>query len=427
MSFPKTVRQAAIMELADQLAGPIAGRAEQVDRENRFPYENFQDLHRAGYLALTIPERYGGLGASPLEFALVQERLARACGSTALTAGMHLSLLGRIGETRLWPEETYGRVVRDVIERGALINAVNSEPDLGSPSRGALPSTTATRTPRGWRIDGRKRWASLAPALSWIFSLVTIIDGDAPPRRGNVLIPANLPGIRIEETWDNLGMRGTASHDMVFDGVDVPLDHMLPVEPAGSMSPANPWFVFPGAAVYLGIAQAARDAAVDFARSRRPNGLAGPIAELQTIQHKIAEIELDLFQARSILFDTAERWEARPAEREAMSWQLPAVKLLVTNAALRVTDLAMRVVGSAALSHRSPLQRYFRDARTALGHPPMEDAVLTLVGKTALGLLPERDAPAPPDATTSAPRGLALTAATNGLDQADPRGSRRHV
>ncbi len=393
MTFPKTERQARFIEMADRLAGPIAERAERIDLENRFPTENFRELHETGYLGLTIPERFGGLGANPLEFALAQERIAYACGSTGLASSMHLILLGRLGDGDLWPDDIFGRVCRDAIERGALINAVNSEPDLGSPSQGALPSTTATRVPGGWKIEGRKRWASLAPELSWLFSLVAVVDGDAPPRRGNVLIPADARGVRVEETWNNLGMRGTASHDVVFDGVIVPNDALLPAE--GPVAAASaPWFIFPGAAVYLGIAQAARDAAVEFARNRRPNGMSGSIAELPTVQHKVAEMDLALLPARTLLYATAERWVHHPEERDALAWQLPAAKYTVTAAALKVTDLALRVVGSAGLALHSPLQRFFRDARTALGHPPMEDAVLTLVGKTALGLLPEQSAAA---------------------------------
>jgi alkylation response protein AidB-like acyl-CoA dehydrogenase len=133
---------------------------------------------------------------------------------------------------------------------------------------------------------------------------------------------------------------------------------------------------------------------VEFARNRKPNGMATSIAELQTIQHKIAEMELLLLQTRTLLYSTLEQWLEEPERRDELGWQLVAAKYTVTNTALRVTDLALRVAGSAAMFNGSPLQRYFRDARTALGHPPMEDAVLTLIGKTALGLIPQ--APTPP-------------------------------
>jgi alkylation response protein AidB-like acyl-CoA dehydrogenase len=382
--FPRTERQAKLIALAESLAGPIAARAETVDRDGVFPYESFRELHAAGYLGLTIPKERGGLGATPLEFALAHERIARACGSAALAANMHLSLIGRINETGMWPEAILDRVNRDIVDNGALLNSVNSEPDLGSPSRGGMPTTTAERTPRGWVINGRKRWASLAPALTYMLTLATVVDGDAPPRRGNFLVPASSPGVRVEETWDNLGMRGTASDDVVFTNVEVPFEALVPVD--GSPVPGDGlgWSAFGGAAVFLGIGQAARDATVQFARERRPNGMAGPIAELQTIQHRVAAIELDLLQARTLLYTTAEWWTERPEERVANMWRLAAAKYAVTNAVIRATDEALRVAGSAGLAASSPLQRYFRDARTAIGQPPIEDVALTTIGKAAL-------------------------------------------
>ncbi|MGH2618187.1 MAG: acyl-CoA dehydrogenase family protein [Thermomicrobiales bacterium] len=386
MDDPKTERQAKFIALAESLAGPIAARAEATDRDGVFPSQNFHELREAGYLGLTIPEEHGGLGADVLEYALAHERIARACGSTALAANMHLTLIGRINESGMWPGETLGRVNRDIVANGALINSVNSEPDLGSPSRGALPSTTAERTPTGWRVNGRKRWASMAPALTYMLTMVTAIDGDTPPQRGNLLIPAATPGVRVEQTWDNLGMRGTASDDVVFTDVDVPRDALLPLD--GSPVPGDGlgWSAFGGAAVFLGIGQAARDAAVTFAQERRPNGMAGPIAELQTIQHRIAAIELDLLQARTLLYATAAWWVNRPEERDARMWRLAAAKYAVTSAVIRATDEALKVAGSAGLTASSPLQRYFRDARTAIGQPPIEDVALTTIGRAALGL-----------------------------------------
>ncbi|MCA9876522.1 MAG: acyl-CoA/acyl-ACP dehydrogenase, partial [Thermomicrobiales bacterium] len=210
MEYPQTARQAEFIALADSLAGPIAARAAETDRSGAFPFENFADMREAGFLGLTIPERFGGLGASPLEYALAMERIGHACGSTALAANMHLSLIGKLGETGVWPDELYARVARDIVENGALLNSVNSEPDLGSPSRGGLPTTTARKTPDGWLINGRKRWASLAPALSYMLILATIVD-DGEPRRGNFLVPTSTAGIVIDPVWDNVAMRGTAS------------------------------------------------------------------------------------------------------------------------------------------------------------------------------------------------------------------------
>jgi alkylation response protein AidB-like acyl-CoA dehydrogenase len=388
MTYPKTDRQAEFMALADRHAEDFGQRAAQYDRDNTFPFENFRELHESGYLALTVPEEYGGRGADPLELALAQERLARGCGSTALASTMHLSLIGRQAEAHVWPEETYARICRDVVEHGSLLNNTNSEPDLGSPSRGALPSTTAVRTPTGWQINGHKRWASLSVALSYICFIATVDDGIEPPHRGTFLVDSDAPGVRIEETWDNMGMRATASHDLHFEDVDVPLDALLPGETSGLPGGGLGYWTFPAAAVYLGIAGAARDSAIAFAKERKPNGMTTTISELPNIQRLIGEIDLLLLQARSVLYETAEEWIRNPAGRDALMANLAAVKYLSTNYAIQVTDLAMRVVGSAALARPHPLERYYRDARTGLGHPPMDDAALTTIAKAALGLPP---------------------------------------
>ncbi|NWG22731.1 MAG: acyl-CoA/acyl-ACP dehydrogenase [Chloroflexi bacterium] len=384
--YPRTSRQAEFMALADELAGRAASRAAIHDRDGTFPFDTFRDLHDSGYLALTVPEEYGGRGANPLELALAQERLARGDGSVALAATMHLMHVGMLAQARTWPAMLFERLCREIVAEGALINAAASEPGLGSPSRGGLPSTMAVRTENGWRINGRKSWTSLAPALRYFNVLAALHDDGQPPRRANFLVPAGTPGLRIEETWDNLGMRATASHDIVLENVHLPHDALLPGESERSAAVDPRGWAVVTAAVYTGIAAAARDFAVAYARSRQPGGMAGPIAELQTVQHRIAEIELLLFQSRSVLYGTAEAWQAYPERHDAIAWQLAAVKHIATNNAIKVTDLALRVVGSAGLARTLPLERYFRDVRAGLGHPPMDDAALTQIGRAALGV-----------------------------------------
>lgn len=382
----ETDRRAELVALAGELAGRFAGRAAAHDRDNTFPFENFRELHDSGYLALTVPREYGGGGIDSLELAAVQERLAQGDGSTALAAGMHLLMVGRLAATRPWPEPLFAEVCRDIVAHGALINSVHSEPDLGSPSRGGLPSTTATRTADGWKIDGRKRWASLSPALTWLYLLATVVEEGKEPRRGNLLLRADTPGVRIEETWDNHGMRATGSHDLVLEDVRVPAAALVPDTGMPVPGGGKDWGGFAGPAVFLGVATAARDVAVAYARERTPNGMAHPIAHLQTVQHRVAEMELLLLQARTLLYDTAERWQRFPDERDALTWRLAAVKYTVSNHAIRVGDLALRVTGSAGLSRGMPLERYVRDLRVSIGQPPIDDAALTIIGKAALGL-----------------------------------------
>lgn len=385
MLYPHTERQAEFMALADRLAAQIAEHAAEHDRNGTFPFEAFKLLHTSGYLALSVPEEYGGRGADPLEIALAQERLARGDGSVALAAAMHFSLLGKLIVSRTWPEDLFARFCHEVVETGATINSAASEPDLGSPSRGGLPKTTGVKTPDGWKINGRKNWASLAPVLRYAVVSAAIHEPDAEPRRVNFLVPMDAPGVHVEETWDNLGMRATGSHDIVLEDVLVSDEALLPGDDAPSQGDARAWGSL-GSSVYLGIASAARDYAIKYAQERKPTGLPGPIAELQTIQHRVAQMELLFWQARTVFYDTLEDWQNNPDRRGELAWRLAASKYVVSNNAISVTDLAMRITGSIGMQRSRPLERYFRDVRASLNQPPADDIALTTIGKAALGV-----------------------------------------
>jgi alkylation response protein AidB-like acyl-CoA dehydrogenase len=298
---------------------------------------------------------------------------------------MHLGAMGGLADSRSWPFALLERVFREVVEEGALINGLASEPELGSPSRGGGYKTSASPTEGGWLVNGRKTWSTLAPGLRYGTVLLTVHERDGSVARGSMLVPMDSPGVSIEETWDNLSMRATGSHDVVFKNVFVPDRHRLPTAGGAPGSQVSGWALM-GSAVYLGIAQAARDFAVSYAKSRVASGLGKPIAELPNVQSRVAEMELLLLQARTLLYATAREWQAQPARRATMGWQFAAAKYTVTNHAIAITDQALRVVGSVGLQRQHPLERYFRDVRAGLGNPPMDDVALSLIGKHALGL-----------------------------------------
>ena len=448
MWWPKTRRQEELVALAGDLAARFAARAPRHDREGSFPHENFADLHASGYLALSIPQEFGGAGASILELTLAQERLARGDASTALGAAMHLSILGRLGRALLagggaeaggWTGERYARVAQAVIREGALINSAASEPEAGSPSRGGRPATTAVpEGPEAFVITGRKTYTTMAPALRYILLSATI-DAPEGPAAGQFLLERGLPGMRVEETWDTVGMRASGSHDLVLEGARVPAAALLsrrpyappaaspapegpPVEPSAPAAPAGaappaagrngtppegPGWAALIPAVYLGLASAARDAAVRYAAGRRPQPLGGAaIGELPAVQRLLGEIEVALAESRALLFGVAEAWIEAPWRRDDLLPLLGAAKYLVTNRAVEVTDRAMRVVGGAALARAHPLQRYYRDVRAGLHHPPMDDVALTTLARTALaGIGPSAAAGAPGGATSAPPGG----------------------
>ena len=387
--YPRTERQAHVIALGERLGRVAAAQADAHDKANTFPHDTFAALREAGYLALTVPEAYGGFGASPLEAMLAQERLAAGSGSVGLGVAMQFAAVAGVASSSTWPDALRDRILRDVVERGALINGLASEPELGSPSRGGGFRTVARRDGEAghWVIDGRKTWSTLSPALAWGNVLLTIREADGTESRGQFCVPMDTPGVRIEETWDNLAMRASGSHDVVFERVVVPDEYRLQPPKGLPASQVSGWNLLTSA-VYLGVAQAARDYAVRFARERVPTGLGRPIATLETVQHRIARIDILLLQARSVLYGTIEAWEAAqtPEDRDRIGWQFAAAKFSVTNHAIEITDQALRVVGSVGLKRSEPLERYFRDVRAGLGNPPMDDVALTTIGKHALGI-----------------------------------------
>jgi alkylation response protein AidB-like acyl-CoA dehydrogenase len=396
MTFPihLTSRQQRLVDLADELAARFAARAPEHDRQGSFPAENYVDLHEAGYLRLAIPPEYGGEGANIYDMVLAQERLGRGDGATALATGMLIQLVGRLAEDRPWPEQVFATVCRELASEGGLINSVVTEPELGSVSRGGTPTTSATPVPGGWRVSGHKIFATGAPALRFMVVGLQLPPSEQAPKGtvANAVIRAGSPGLRIEPTWsDNLSLRSSGNDDVYLEGVFVEDEWVVDRRVLGAAPPAAPT-QRPGmnawslsiAAVYLGIGQAACDAACDYAIRRVPPSLGKPIAELPNIQQLIGDIQVRLDAARAVLHSATRAWVEHPDSRAALAPQIAAAKYLCTNAACEASERALRVAGGFSLTRALPLERYFRDARAGLFQPPQDDLALGLIGRSAV-------------------------------------------
>ncbi len=388
-------RQRRIVALADELAARFAGRADTHDREGSFPFENYDDLRASGYLRLIVPEEYGGEGASLYEMVLAQEHLARGDGATAMAVDMTVHLIGRLAETHSWPEPVFGAVCRDIAQSGALINAAASEPDLGSPSRGGQPATRAARAADGWRISGHKLFVSMAPVLRYIVISATLPPDERAPSGSvaNAIVQAGAPGLRLEDTWhDALSLRSSGSYDVILEDVPVADEWLVDRRALGERGTGEgppsqmAWFSLTLSAVYLGIGQAACDGICAYARERTPSALGRPIATVPNIQRRVGEMQVALSAARTFLHAAAHAWSAQPERRAGMAPAVATAKYLCTNAALEASDQALRVAGGFGLTRRLPLERYYRDVRAGLTHPPQDDAALELIGRAALGV-----------------------------------------
>lgn len=385
-------RHAELVALADRLAQRFTLRSAEHDRDASFPFENLDAIRSESLHLLPVPVEYGGWGATLPESVLVLERLARGDGATALVFAMHVQTMGSLGEGRPWPEERFAALCREVVADGALINSAASEPELGSPSRGGLPATTACWNGDGWTLDGRKNFASGAPALHYFLVPAQLQAPDmAPGAVGVFLVPRGVPGWSVEETWDVVGMRSTGSHDLVLQGVRLDPDQLVHRREPGTPDPGKNsggvWFGLSVAAVYLGVAEAARNAALDFAHNRKPTALEGrSIATLDVIQRGIGALEAELLPARALLYAVSQAWASCAGDRAQLVPYIGQVKVAATSRAVAAVDLALRVVGGQSMSRKLPLERYFRDVRAGLFHPPTDDAAHTALGRALLGL-----------------------------------------
>jgi alkylation response protein AidB-like acyl-CoA dehydrogenase len=377
-------RQQKFVTMADNLAASHRSRADAFDRQNELPLESYRELKASGYASLSVPERFGGLGASLLEFVLAHSRLAMGDASVALGAAMNAHVLGSANEANSWPEALLEKIGREVVSRGALINAIASEPELGSPSRGGAFRTVAHKVEGGWEITGRKTWATGGEMMDYFVVHASLEGKNLIANTGKMIVPATSHGFRLESTWtDALAMRSSAAHDAVLENVFVLDELFIPPTPSDPNSSA--WFWSSMAATYLGVGWAALLEMTRYAKSRIPSALGKPISSLENVQRNIGEMELSLKSAQLLLLEATGRWSANLEDRASLLPLLAGAKYACTNAAIHVTDLALRTAGGGSLTRVTSLERHFRDARAGLAHPPSDDLALAMIGRARIG------------------------------------------
>ncbi|WP_027460785.1 acyl-CoA dehydrogenase family protein [Deinococcus murrayi] len=334
-------------------------------------------LRASGYIRLTLPREAGGLGASLEEYAGAQRRLGQAGAALALVLAMHTQVVGAAFQGQTLPGPMLAALAAASRE-GRLVNALASEPELGSPSRGGLPRTAAVPDGDGWRVTGRKTWATGARALG-----LAVVSAATPAGEVvRLLVPPDAPGVAVEPTWvEALALRGSGSHDVTLDGVWVPAEHVAPPTPAHPASSA--WFWTALAATYLGVGFAALETLTAYARKRVPTALGAPIATLPQVQEAVGRMATELTASRALLGEAARAWD-RGAGPGALPL-LGAAKVHATNAAVAATDLAVRTAGGAALLPALGLERLLRDARAGLTHPPADGVGYGGLGAALLG------------------------------------------
>jgi len=386
------VRAAARVTSALLARGAAAG-----DREGAFPFDGIDAIWSSGLGNLTLPAALGGVGADLECAAEAISILAEGDPSAALVLVMHLAhipLLALPGSG--CPPRLRALFVESTLSGPALANALRVEPELGTPARGGIPATRATRVigPGGdveWSLTGRKIFSTGAPGLRWMLVWGATADDDPDGVRiGWFVVPGDARGISIEETWDHLGMRASASHDVLFDEVRIPLDHAFGLHAPGAAPASGRDATTVGAmlvlllSVYLGVASAARDWLVGYLHERAPANLGAPLASLPRFQSAVGAIESQLTSSARLIGGLARDLDAggEPAARAGA--EAPLVKTVVTADLIDAVSTAVSLVGNAGLTHRHPLQRHLRDVLCSRIHTPQEDAVLLAAGRAVL-------------------------------------------
>lgn len=381
-SFPLPSRtdDARFVDLAARVGAVAAEHAGAHDRDATFVTEAYAAMREHGYLALTVPTELGGLGATMRQVCYAQAELARHDGATALSVAMHtyLTLLAVYRHRRGAPDAA--PVLRRVAGEGMVIATSGGSDWL-------WPTTTAVATAEGFRVSGRKTFCSQSPGATVVTTSAVVGEPGEDAEVLHFSVPLAAPGVRIVETWDTLGMRGTASHDVLLEDVLVPADKIAGRRPYGEFGApllaAATHFAPVVGATYFGIAASARDAAVAAAAAGNRGPL--PLSALPRVHRQVGLMDAKLRGAwwalMGSLDETGGDFVATPA---AMSTVMIAKRQAVSEA-IEVVNIAMDVLGGRAFYRRSPVERAYRDVRAGTFHPLTPEATLAFAGKLALG------------------------------------------
>jgi alkylation response protein AidB-like acyl-CoA dehydrogenase len=353
---------------AAELGPAFAERAARYDREASFPFENFEDLRVGGLLALCIPTEYGGMGATLADYARVSEEIGRHCGATALTFNMHTATMvwtGQVADmldfaatTRAEHERRRTELYQGVLDDGTI----HSQPFSEGVAAGALSGvqTKAEPTAGGFRVTGRKIFASLAGAAQR-YNITCQSPGEDFVRL--LSVPADTAGVTIVGDWDPLGMRATVSRTLLFEDAFVASENEI-LPPGGYDQAAERYpFVFMSLApTYLGVTHGVLDFVRAYLRGETPGGPPGPPRrDLPQKQAGWAQMQILYERSRALLFGVLDEARVDP-DQDLLARAWAAVYTTMETAA-EVASLAVRVCGGQAMLKHLPLERMYRDAR----------------------------------------------------------------
>lgn len=342
----------------DFVAKEVQPKAHEVDVSGEFNWTAARRMGPLGLLSLNIPEEYDGAGVDAVSAAIALEEIGWGCGSTALAIAAHNGL----GTTPivLYGSEELKRKWLPLVAGGQnkLAALALTEPGAGSDLQGGV-TTRAVKDGNEWVITGTKMWCTNASIAEYIITLVRTDPAGGSRSLSQILVPTNSPGLTIGPPEKKMGLHGSPTHAVTYEDVRVPLGNLIGEEGRGlqqTLATLDGGRIGIGA-ISIGLAQAAFEHAVNYARERQAFGK--PIAEQQAIQWMLADAATEIELARTMLYKAA--WlkeQGRPYNKEAAM-----AKLFATEMAERVSRNAIQVHGGYGYSSEYPVERIYRDVR----------------------------------------------------------------
>ena len=336
----------------------VQPKAHDVDVNYEFNWEATRKMGPLGMLGLNIPEKYGGAGVDSISAAIAIEELGWGCGSTALAIAAHNGL-GTSPIVLFGSEELKSKWLPLVANGKNKLGALAlTEPGAGSDLQGGV-TTKAVKDGHEWVINGAKMWCTNASIAEYIITLVRTDPRGGSRSLSMILVPTNSKGLTIGPAEKKMGLHGSPTHAVTYEDVRVPLDNLIGEEGKGlhqTLSTLDGGRISIGA-ISVGLAQAAFENAVNYARERQAFGK--PIAEQQAIQWMLADAATEIEVARTMLYKAA--WlkeQGRNYNKEAAM-----AKMYATEMAERVCRNAIQIHGGYGYSSEYPVERMYRDAR----------------------------------------------------------------
>ena len=378
MDFELTPEQREIQALAREFArAEIEPHAADWDREHRFPAELYPKLGELGLLGVCVPEEYGGAGADFVAYVLVLEELSRGDAGVGVTVAVHTSAV-TLPILRFGTDEQRARFV-PALARGESLGAFAlTEPESGSDA-GSL-RTAATAEDGGWRISGAKRFISTARQAG-TFLLFARTDPSSSNAKGVSAFVLDAGHVTVTRDEEKLGLHSSTTSDVAVDAV-VDGDRLLHEEGMGftvAMATLDAGRIGI-AAQAVGIARAAFEAARDYALERRQFGKR--LADFQAIQHKLANMSMEIDAARLLVLRAAWLKQAGRDHAEAGA----KAKLFASEMARRQTAEAIQVFGGYGYTKEFPVERYYRDAKITEIYEGTSEIQRLVIARSILGL-----------------------------------------